>query len=73
MKRRRLSSKLLFDKIIILIICLVALPYWFYNYPDLRYIFIGGWLTIAVISYFVFYLPDTIEFDEEKMHIIKRN
>lgn len=70
---QRLSSRLLFDKIIILIFCLIALPYWLYNYPDIRNVCFLAIPVIGVISYFVFFFSDTIEFDEEKMYLIRRN
>jgi hypothetical protein len=69
--RQRLSNRLLFDKIILVTISFIVLPYWLYNYPDARYLCAFAVPIIVVISYFVFYFPDSIEFDQEKMYVTK--
>ena len=67
--RRRLSNRLFITKSFILIGSLIVLPYCFYNFPDVREFCLLGEIPLIAAGYFIFYLPDNICFDSNKMYI----
>ncbi len=52
---------------------LIALPYWFCNFPNVREFCLLGEIPFIVAGYFIFYLPDNIGFDSDKMYINRLN
>ena len=70
MERKSLSSKLTFNRIVIVILTIAFFIFILNRSFNMAILIFGA--AILIFGFSIFYLPDTIEFDDKNMYIMKR-